>query len=71
MRSEVTEEVVASMMKKNGTIEGPQSAIEQRREQKWDFSQIENSAEEEDVMDWYEDDELRRQWEEVSRVEEM
>ena len=30
----------------------------------------ENSAEEEDLMAWCEDDELKKQWEEVSRVEE-
>ena len=39
-------------------------------EAKLGFLQIEDSFEEGDVMDWYEDDEMRRQWEEVSKEEE-
>ena len=79
MRSEVTKEVVASVTKKNDAAGGdvmknteptPQSAIEQSSEQHWDCAQTENSAEEEVVMAWCEDDELKKQWEEVSRVEE-
>ena len=38
--------------------------------QKWDCSQIEDSFEEGDVTDWYEDDEMMRHWEEVSKEEE-
>ena len=36
----------------------------------WDCSQNEDSIEEGDVIDWYEDDEMLRQWEEVSEEEE-
>ena len=38
--------------------------------QKWDCPQIEGSFEEGDVLDWFEDDEMRRQGEEVSKEEE-
>ena len=34
--------------------------------QKWDCSQIEESF----VVDWYEDDEMMRRWEEFSKEEE-
>ena len=37
--------------------------------QKWDFSQIEDSVEEGDVMDWHEHDEVKKQWEDVSKKE--
>ena len=38
--------------------------VEQRRRR-----QIEDSVEEGDVVDWYEDDELRKQWDGVSKEE--
>ena len=73
MKSEDTKEVVVGMMKKANAFEGtkstPQRTYEQRVRQNWDCSQIEDSVDE-DVMDWYEDDELRKQWEEVVKVEE-
>ena len=37
--------------------------IEQRRRQHVYCSQIEDNLEERDVMDWYEDGEMRKQWE--------
>ena len=36
----------------------------------WDCSRDENNLEEGDVMDWLEDDEMMKQWEEVSKDEE-
>ena len=43
--------------------------IEQRVRQKWDCSHIEDSVEEGDVMDWYEDHEMRTHWEDLSKEE--
>ena len=45
--------------------------IEQSLKQKWDSSQIEGDFGDGDVVDWYEDDEMMRQWEEASKEEEM
>ena len=36
----------------------------------WDCSRDENNLEEGDAMDWLEDDEMMKQWEEVSKDEE-
>ena len=36
----------------------------------WNCSQVEDELEERDAMDWLEDDEIMRQWEEVSKEEE-
>ena len=38
--------------------------------QKWDCSQVEDDIGESDVMDWYTDDVMMRQWEDDSREEE-
>ena len=38
--------------------------------QSWDCSQMENELEERDAMAWPMDDEMTRQWEEVSNEEE-
>ena len=43
--------------------------IDQRMRQKWDCSQIEDSVEEGDVMDWHEHDEMKKQWADVSKEE--
>ena len=37
--------------------------------QSWGCSQAEDDREEEDTTDWLEDDEMMRQWEEVSKDE--
>ena len=41
--------------------------IEQSLKQKWYCSQVEKDFGEGDVMDWYQDDEMMRQWEETSK----
>ena len=38
--------------------------------QSWDCSQVEYELEERHAMDWLEDDEMMKQWEEVSKEEE-
>ena len=35
--------------------------------QSWDRSQVEDDLEEGDAMDWLKEDEMMRQWEEVSK----
>ena len=47
-----------------------ETEFEQWWKRKWDCSQDEGTLEEGDIMDWYEDDEMRRQLEETSKEEE-
>ena len=44
-------------------LEGTASGLEH----KCDCSQLEDDSEEGDVMDWLEDDEMMKQWEDVSK----
>ena len=44
-------------------LEGTASGLEH----KWDCSQLEDDFEEGDVMDWLEDDDMMKQWEDVSK----
>ena len=47
-------------------LEGPASGLKQ----KWDWSQATDAFEEGDVMDWLEDAEMVRQWEDVGKGDE-
>ena len=63
IKNEMVKEVTAGMKPSS------QRAVEQKVKQNWDCSQIEDRDEEE-TMEWCEDDELKKQSEEVNKVEE-
>ena len=65
MRKEIAPQVIAIV----DTQPTSQRTVEQRVKQNWDCSQIED-RDEDGVMNWDEDDELKNQWEEVKKVEE-
>ena len=61
--------ITSKMQSSEGERKDECEDIEQRVRQKMDCSQIEDSFEEGDVVEWYEDDEMRRRREEVSKEE--
>ena len=54
---------LGSELVRNDWLKGAMSSLKH----KWDCSQVEDDFGEGDVMDWYGDDEMMRQWEEVCK----